>query len=127
MMKRKQSCRAEILRPDRLRTLLSLTVAALFAFQCILVNSHVHLPMTSNGAPIAKSVPADHHKIQAPDADTSCALCLAAALIGSYAPPPVILLSVPAEFLPLKRTYFVLHHTIPAHHRAWQSRAPPVV
>jgi hypothetical protein len=126
-MKRKQSCRAEVLRPDRLRTLLSLTVAVLFAFQSILVNSHVHWPLVSKGAPIAQSVLADHHKTQAPDADTTCALCLAAALIGSYTPPPAIRLLVPAEFLPLERTYFVRHHTIPAYHRAWQSRAPPIV
>jgi hypothetical protein len=126
-MKRKQSRRAEILRPDRLRTLLSLTVAVLFAFQCILVNSHVHLPTTPQEGATAQSAQADHHKTQTPDADTTCALCLAAALIGSYAPPPAILLLVPAEFLPLERTYFVRHHTIPAYHRAWQSRAPPIV
>ena len=104
-----------------------MTVAVLFAFQSILVNSHVHLPLASKGGAIAQSVLADHHKTQAPDADSSCALCLAAALIGSYAPPPAILLFVPAELQPLVRTYFVRHRTIPAHHRAWQSRAPPVV
>jgi hypothetical protein len=126
LMKRKQSCHTEGFRPDRFRTLLSLAVAVLFAFQGILVNSHVHLPMAPTGLAIAQSVQVNHHKTQTPDADSTCALCLAAALIGSYAQPPMIILLVPVEFLLLERTHFDHLRIIPAHHRAWQSRAPPI-
>lgn len=106
--------------------LLSFVLALLFAVQGILINSHVHLPVMplSHSAGTQWAL-AEHHKTGAPDADAACALCLAAALIGNYAPPPAVLLPVPMEFVLLERAYFVQHPTIPAHHRAWQSRAPP--
>lgn len=125
-MNRQKNIKANVAKPVmfRRRMVLPFVLALLFAVQGILINSHVHLPVV----PLSHSAVtqrAEHHKTGFPDPDAACALCLAAALIGTYAPPPVVLLPVPMEFVLLERAYFVPRPAIPAHHRAWQSRAPP--
>ena len=136
-MRRREPCRADGVRASwfRARSLLSLALAMVFAFQGFLVNTHVHLPalppagsLTGHLAATAGLQPASahDHKTQTPDGDGICVLCLAAALVGTYSLPPAVVVHQPADFLPLKRAYSARRHTVHAQHLAWQSRAPPV-
>jgi len=137
-MRRREPYRADGVGPDwfRARSLLSLALAVVFAFQGFLVNTHVHLPapLPAGGSLIGhlattaglQTATAHDHKTQTPDGDGICVLCLAAALVGTYSLPPAVVVHQPADFLPLKRAYSARRHTVHAQHLAWQSRAPPV-
>ena len=135
-MRRREPYRTDGVRPDwfRARSLLSLALAVVFAFQSFLVNTHVHLPalppagsLTGHLATTAglQTATAHDHKMQTPDGDGICVLCLAAALVGTYSLPPAVVVHQPADFVPLKRAYSARRHTVLAQRFAWQSRAPP--
>lgn len=129
-----QAFRTDAARPVKnwALSLLSLTMALLFAFQGFLVNTHVHLAaQQSAGSSIihqseSKVSQSNHGKSPAPDRDGACTLCLVAALAGVYTLPSAALLLQPAEFLAGECTHAALRLLIHIPHRAWQSRAPPI-